>query len=127
MLFSLTFIIQTQTKTQNKNQNHRNKSVHLSYFRHNRIKNKEAAGDGDTQKKSTSPISRSIWNETVMSTTAATATLNHPLNDPGAENTNPNMICSDNERLLMLQRFASNNYCSSDESEDSLTTENNQK
>lgn len=76
---------------------------------------KEGNPGNDTQKKSTSPYS----------TTPNTATT-QSLNDRGTENTNPNMLCTDNERLLMLQRFASNNYCSSDESEDSFGTENKQ-
>lgn len=56
----------------------------------------------------------------------ANAAATQSLNDRGTENTNPNMLCSDNERLLMLQRFASNNYCSSDDSDDSFGTENKQ-
>lgn len=70
-------------------------------------------GNDTHSKKSNSPYS-----------TAANAATTQPLNDRGTENTNPNMLCNENERLLMLQRFASNNYCSSDESDDSFGTEN---
>lgn len=73
-------------------------------------------GNETHTKKSTSPYS------TGANTTTTTTTQS--INDRGTENTNPNMLCTDNERLLMLQRFASNNYCSSDESEDSFGTEN---
>lgn len=72
-------------------------------------------GNEAHSKKSNSPYS-----------TVANAAATQSLNDRGTENTNPNMLCSDNERLLMLQRFASNNYCSSDESDDSFGTENKQ-
>lgn len=74
-----------------------------------------STGNETHSKKSNSPYS-----------TAANAATAQPLNDRGTENTNPNMLCSENERLLMLQRFASNNYCSSDESDDSFGTENKQ-
>lgn len=76
----------------------------------------------DQYKKSTSPFSKSLWSDTTnqsealntSSTTAVDTALQHN------ENTNPNIHGStDNERLLLLQRFATNNYCSSDESEDS--------
>lgn len=76
----------------------------------------EANAGNETQKKSTSPYSSAANNTTTAQS----------LNDRGTENTNPNMLCTDNERLLMLQRFASNNYCSSDESEDSFGTESKQ-
>ncbi|XP_055322412.1 homeobox protein PKNOX1-like isoform X1 [Sitodiplosis mosellana] len=78
--------------------------------------NPEANSGNETQKKSTSPYSSAANNTTTTQS----------LNDRGTENTNPNMLCTDNERLLMLQRFASNNYCSSDESEDSFGTESKQ-
>lgn len=73
-----------------------------------------------SQNKCGSPFSKNIWNESLISATAQTG-INGA--DPNADN-NPNdvaLIYSDSERLLMLQKFASNNYCSSDESNESLT------
>lgn len=76
---------------------------------------KEANSGNETHKKSISPYS-----------TTPNTTTTQAVNYRGTENTNPNMLCTDNDRLLMLQRFASNNYCSSDESEDSFGAENKQ-
>lgn len=78
-------------------------------------KEANAGNETQTHKKSISPFS-----------TAPNTTTTQPVNFRGTENTNPNMLCTDNDRLLMLQRFASNNYCSSDESEDSFGTEGKQ-
>lgn len=95
--------------------NHRHNEI---FIQNNIFKKKTldaSAGNETHSKKSNSPYS-----------TAGNAATTQPLNDRGTENTNPNMLCSENERLLMLQRFASNNYCSSDESDDSFGTENKQ-
>lgn len=73
-----------------------------------------------SQNKCESPFSKTIWNESIISATAPPG-ING--GDPNAEN-NSNaaaLLYSDSERLLMLQKFASNNYCSSDESNESLT------
>lgn len=82
-------------------------------------------------KKSTSPFSKSLWGDTtnqteaVSMTASSAAVADTPLQRN--ENTNPNIHGTDNERLLLLQRFASNNYCSSDESEDSYGGDSNKQ
>lgn len=96
------------------------------------MKIKESNPTNESYKKSTSPFSKNLWSDTISATealtkstiTSSTTTTESTLHR--SENTNPNMLDNDNERLLMLQRFASNNYCSSDESEDSFGTDNKQ-
>lgn len=91
------------------------KSFNSQKYLFKKKKTEANTGNETHSKKSNSPYS-----------TGANAATTQSINDRGTENTNPNMLCSDNERLLMLQRFASNNYCSSDESDDSFGTENKQ-
>lgn len=93
--------------------------------------NPEVNATNESYKKSTSPFSKSLWNDTTnagepvpMATATSVTATDSPLQRN--ENTNPNIHGADNERLLMLQRFASNNYCSSDESEDSFDGDNKQ-
>lgn len=73
-----------------------------------------------SQNKCESPFSKTIWNESIISASAPPG-ING--GDPNTENnTNATaLLYSDSERLLMLRKFASNNYCSSDESNGSPT------
>lgn len=93
--------------------------------------NPDVTAAAEPYKKSTSPFSKSLWSDTTSPTEAVsmTASAAAPAEAPlqRNENTNPNIHGTDNERLLLLQRFASNNYCSSDESEDSYGGDGNQK
>lgn len=94
--------------------------------------NPDVNAPNEPYKKSTSPFSKSLWadttntNDPVSMATSAPTTANDPMPLQRNENTNPNIHGADNERLLMLQRFASNNYCSSDESEDSYGADSKQ-
>lgn len=73
-----------------------------------------------SQNKCESPFSKNIWNESIISATAPPSINGGNAN--GENNANAAaLLYSDSERLLMLQKFASNNYCSSDESNESLT------
>lgn len=93
---------------------------------------KESNPNETSNKKSTSPFMKNAWNDTTNASDTTSipiplqttnSTMQSTFNEPTTENTNPNALCTDNERLLMLQRFATNNYCSSDDSEDSYGTE----